>query len=141
MKLLLDEAVSPRLATVLTALGHPSEHVRALGIRGASDQEVVDRARSYDALVTLDLHRQGPEWIAVNEAMLTSAKIIRLRFGQAEDNGLMGQARSLIMKWSEIERAVLHEPGIRLVTVSRAGSSVRTLTSDEIEELLQARRT
>ena len=74
--------------------------------------------------------------------MLTSAKIIRLRFGQAEDNGLMGgQARSLIMKWSEIERAVLHEPGIRLVTVSRAGSSVRTLTADEIEELLRARRT
>ena len=73
--------------------------------------------------------------------MLTSAKIIRLRFGQAEDNGLMGQARSLIMKWSEIERAVLHEPGIRLVTVSRAGSSVRTLTADEIEELLEARRT
>ena len=104
MKLLLDEALSPRLATVLTALGHTSEHVRDLGIRGASDQEVVDRARSYDA-------------------------------------GLMGQARSLIMKWSEIERAVLHKPGIRLVTVSRAGSSVRTLTSDEIEELLQARRT
>ena len=73
--------------------------------------------------------------------MLTSAKIIRLRFGQAEDNGLMGRARSLIMKWSEIERAVLHEPGIRLVTVSRAGSPVRTLTADEIEELLQARRT
>ena len=141
MKLLLDEAVAPALATVLTALGHLSEHVRDLGIRGASDQEIVDRAQSYDALVTLDLHRQAPEWIAVNEAMLTSAKIIRLRFGQAEDSGLMGQARSLIMKWSEIERAVLHEPGIRLVTVSRAGSSVRTLTSDEIEELLQARRT
>ncbi len=140
MRLLLDEAMSPALAGVLTALGHPSDHVRDLGIRGASDQEIVDRARGYDALVTLDLHRQGPEWIVVNEALLTSAKIIRIRFGQAEDSGLMGQARSLIMKWSEIEHPVLHEPDVRLVTVSRSGSLVRRSTSDDIQELLRARR-
>ena len=140
MRLLLDEAMSPALAAVLTALGHPSDHVRDLGIRGASDQEIVDRAGSYDALVTLDLHRQGPEWIAVNEALLTSAKIIRIRFGQVEDSGLMGQARSLIMKWSEIEQSVLHEPDVRLVTVSRSGSLVRRSTSHEIQGLLQARR-
>lgn len=139
MRRLLDEAMSPALAAVLTALGHPSDHVRDLGIRGASDQEIVDRAQGYDALVTLDPHRQGPEWIVVNEAMLTSAKIIRIRFGRAEDSGLMAQARSLIARWSEIEQAVLREPAVRLVTVA-TGRKPRTQTLAEIEELLRARR-
>ena len=40
MRLLLDEATVPQLANVLTALGHPSQHVRDIGISGASDQEV-----------------------------------------------------------------------------------------------------
>ena len=66
MRLLLDEAMASDLAGVLNALGHPSDHIWDLGMSGASDAEVVQLAMDYDALVTLDLHRQQSEWLAVN---------------------------------------------------------------------------
>lgn len=140
MRLLLDEATVPQLARVLTALGHPSQHIRDLGIAGASDQEVVSRARDYDALLTLDLHRQQREWLVVNEAMVLATKVIRLRFGSKEDGGLMDQTRALVMKWPEIEHAVLDRDDARLITVSNAGSRVRVMTSDEITEMVAERR-
>ncbi len=140
MRLLLDEATVPQLACVLTALGHPSQHIRDLGIAGASDQEVVSRARDYDALLTLDLHRQQREWLVVNEAMVLATKVIRLRFGNKEDGGLMDQTRALVMKWPEIEYAVLDHDGARLITVSNAGSRVRVMTSGEITDMVAERR-
>lgn len=139
MRLLLDEATVPQLANVLTALGHPSQHVRDIGISGASDQEVVNRARDYDALLTLDLHRQQREWLVVNEAMVLATKVIRLRFGSNQDGGLMDQTRALVMKWSEIEHAVLDHDDARLVTVTNAGSRVRVMTADEIVGILAER--
>lgn len=140
MRLLLDEATAPQLAAVLTALGHPSDHVRDLGISGASDQEVVNRAGDYDALVTLDLHRQFREWLAVNEAMVSGTKVIRLRFSQSEDGDLMGQTRALVRKWSEIEHAVEGREDVRLVTVSGEGGTVRETTVADIEQALLDRR-
>ena len=139
MRLLLDEATVPQLANVLTALGHPSQHIRDLGMSGASDQEVVSRARDYDALLTLDLHRQQREWLVVNEAMVLTTKVIRLRFGSREDGGLMDQTRALVMKWSEIEHAVLDRDDARLVTVSNAGSRVRVMTADQIIGMVAGR--
>ena len=134
MRLLLDEATDPQLARVLTALRHPSDHVRDLGMSGAADAEVVNRARDYDALVTLDLYRQEDERLAANEAMLSGAKVIRIRFGRREDETLMGQTRALVVRWSEIERAVVEREDIRLITITGSGNNVRARTVEQIAD-------
>lgn len=130
---MLDEDMAPRLAAVLTALGHPSEHVREVGMTGAPDEDVVKRARDYDALITLDLHRQEREWFAVNEAMFAETKVIRVRFKPKEDESLMGQTRALVAKWSEVEHAVMEESAVRLITITAAGTKVRSNTVEQLE--------
>ena len=69
MRFLLDEGTAVGLAGVLRALGHEADHILELGWRGAPDEEVVRLAADYDALITLDLHRQDAEWVVVNEVM------------------------------------------------------------------------
>ena len=140
MRLLLDEAMAPGLADILTALGHPSDHISDLGMSGASDEEVVQRAMEYDALLTLDLHRQESEWVAVNNAMLSGAKVIRLRFRGSEVSSLLSQTQSIVRKWSEIERLVMDRDDVRLVVVSGEGSRVRARTADAIRATLRSRQ-
>lgn len=127
------------LAAVLTALGHASDHVTTIGLRGAPDDVVAERASEYTALITLDLHRQDAEWIAVNEAMLDSTRVIRLRFGGQERTELLDQARALILKWREWELAI-ENGDARLIIISGAGSKVRALDRESIRETLDARR-
>ena len=140
MRLLLDEAMARGLAAVLTALGHPSDHVSDLGMSGASDEEVVQRALDYDALLTLDLHRHEREWLAVNNAMLSGAKVIRLRFRGSEVSSLMSQTQAIVRKWPEIERSVMERDDIRLIVVSGEGGRVRARTVDAIRDNLRSRR-
>lgn len=108
---------------------------------GASDEEVVELAMGYDALVTLDLHRQQSEWLAVNNAMLAGAKVIRLRFRGSEVSSFLSQTQAIVRKWSEIEEAVMERDDVRLVTVSGSGSRVRVQTAEEIEGILRDRQT
>ena len=44
MRLLIDNALSPTLASELTAAGFDAVHVRALGIQHATDDVIFDRA-------------------------------------------------------------------------------------------------
>lgn len=46
MKFLLDENLSPTLATLLSAAGHEAVHISGLGMRSAPDPEVFDVAVS-----------------------------------------------------------------------------------------------
>jgi predicted nuclease of predicted toxin-antitoxin system len=46
MRFLLDENLSPRLAEVLRASGHDVQHVHEIGLTGASDHLVLERARA-----------------------------------------------------------------------------------------------
>jgi predicted nuclease of predicted toxin-antitoxin system len=141
VRILLDEAMAPGLAEVLTALGHPSDHVRDLGMAGASDEEVVERAHDYDVLLTLDLHRGEREWFAVHSAMLAGVKVIRLRFRRSEDSTLISQAQAVLRKWSEIEHLVMRRDDIGLIVLTRGGSSVRTRSVEAIQEDLRNRQT
>ena len=140
MRILLDEAMAPGLAGVLTALGHPSDHVRGLGMAGASDEEVVERALEYDALLTLDLHRGEREWFAVHSAMLAGAKVIRLRFRRSEDSTLISQAQAVLRRWSEIEEWVTRRDDIGLIVVTRGGSRLRVRSVEAIREDIRIRQ-
>ena len=51
MRLLVDNALSPRLAEGLRAAGHDAVHVRDLGLHAAPDQEIFDLAASEDRVV------------------------------------------------------------------------------------------
>ena len=107
---------------------------------GATDQEVARLASAYDVLVTMDLHRQQAEWVSIYEGLLSSIRIIRLRFPGRAPTDLMAQVRALVWKWSEWEGAFTHLE-TRLITIGSAGASVRVMTAEQIADLLEERST
>jgi len=80
VRFLLDQNVPQEIALVFQALHHQADHATALQLQRASDQDIAVAARGYDVLVTMDLHRQELEWIAVNRAIVDHGiKVLRLR--------------------------------------------------------------
>ncbi len=138
MQLLLDENTDPRLADVLRPLGHSVDHIESMGMAGADDATVVARAAEYDAFVTIDLHRQTREWIAVNEAMLGTVRVVRMRFRGSELGDLLDQARMLLSRWRDLEHQ-LTLTDTRLITLSGVGSQLRVTTADEVRAMLSDR--
>jgi hypothetical protein len=51
VKFLIDQNLSPRLASLLTAAGHDAVHTDALGLATAPDEVVLERARVDDRVV------------------------------------------------------------------------------------------
>jgi hypothetical protein len=138
VRFLLDEGIDIRLGGVLRALGHDADHILELGGQGAPDDEVVRLAADYDVLITLDPHRQDAEWVVVNEAMLQTVRVIRMRFTRSEQTSLLDQTRMLVARWRDWEHRIQNEAA-RLVMLTHAGTRVRTLTREQLEHLLQAR--
>lgn len=55
MRFLLDANLSPKLVAALSATGHTSRHVDEIGLLGASDVTIFDRAAADgDVLITAD---------------------------------------------------------------------------------------
>jgi predicted nuclease of predicted toxin-antitoxin system len=55
MKFLIDNALSPALATLLEQAGHDAVHVRSIGLQHADDDVIFDRAAvEHRVLVTAD---------------------------------------------------------------------------------------
>src|SRR2546427_933690 len=51
MRFLIDNALSPVLATLLTQAGHDALHVRTIELHRADDIEIFDRAAAEDRIV------------------------------------------------------------------------------------------
>ncbi len=77
MRFLVDENLSPRICTLLGASGHDAEHVRELGLAGASDHDVLVAAADGDrVVVTADTGDFGRELAATGA---TRPSVILLR--------------------------------------------------------------
>lgn len=137
MRFLLDEDMDPRLAMVLRALRHDADHIRDIGLAGATDERVARAGADYDVLVTMDLHRQNAEWVKISEALLASTRVIRLRFPGSLRVDLMAQARAMILRWGTWTHEF--DQGARLITISGAGSNIRAASVDDINEMLAGR--
>lgn len=99
MRFLLDENVADGLCLVLQGVGHEAVHVNDLGLKGASDFDLLKVAQDHDIFVTLDLHRQEAEFVAVNEAMIDNGvKILRIRLPAQEANLGLDLARSVLLR-------------------------------------------
>ena len=139
MRILLDENIEEGLVVVLRGLGHEEVHVSATEHRSKTDQELVEVARHFDVFVTLDLHRQEPEWLAVNRALVEGGiKIIRIRLPKQSTDPLLDVVRSLIyrMEWwmAEIRK------GSCLVTIGQMGTVSRSMSREDAMKILEQRQ-
>ena len=77
MRFLLDENLSPRACPLLITAGHQAAHVRAEGMAGASDQQVLAKAATDGrTLVTADRADFGRE-LALTRAVEPSVILLR----------------------------------------------------------------
>jgi predicted nuclease of predicted toxin-antitoxin system len=51
MRFLVDNALSPQLAVLLSTAGQTATHVRGLGMQRAPDEEIFERATADDAVI------------------------------------------------------------------------------------------
>lgn len=58
LRILLDENVPSALSLVLRALGHEAVHITDERLAGIKDPQLVEFAKDFDLMMTLDLHRQ-----------------------------------------------------------------------------------
>ncbi len=118
MKFLIDNALPPRLAVLLTKAGYESVHVRDYGMQAAADPEVMARALAEDrVLVSAD---------SDFAALLALAGATRPSFVLFRETDLVSAeqyAEQLLSNLAELEA----ELGLGCVVVFRGGVRVRRL--------------
>ena len=76
MKLLVDNALSPRVAEQLGDAGHDATHVRDIGMASASDQEILEHARS-EGHVVVTADTDFPQLLTVESENTPSVILFR----------------------------------------------------------------
>lgn len=136
MRLLLDENLSPRTATILTILGHPTERIGD----GARDEDLAVSINRYDTFVTFDLHRQLSARQAINRAIAGGGTVIRLRIAKGDPKEVMTQIRYLIAGWPEVQRLVEDHAEIGLLTITDQGQRIRATPRARVVQWLADNR-
>ena len=146
MRFLLDQNVPQEIALVFQALHHTAAHTAELGLATAPDEDIAAAARQYDVLVTLDLHRQEAEWIAVNRAIVQHGiKVLRLRPPKPRP-GVRLTPQLIILTiirqlTYEMERWLEAFAGdAALITIAREEKAFRVRTRDQVAEILTQRK-
>ena len=142
VRFLLDEHIPEGIALVLRGLRQDAEHVSALGLSGADDTDVAERAKDFDVFLTLDLHRQEREFFAVSRHLIEGGfKVLRLRLPRQPDidvdyNILLAQ--QLIHKMPEWLEGF--EEGAVLITLGPRLGRLSASTSADVASFVSARR-
>ena len=114
----------------------------ALGLSGADDTDVAERAKDFDVFLTLDLHRQEREFFAVSRHLIEGGfKVLRLRLPRQPDSDVdynILVARQLIHKMPEW--LVRFEEGAVLITLGATLGRLSARTSTEVASFVSARR-
>ena len=140
VRFLLDQNVDENLCLILRGLGHEATHVSTLGLAQATDFELLETAEQYDVFITLDLHRQEAEFIAVNEAMIDrGVKILRVRLPTQEGDLRLDLARSIIYRMDQWLMKLMRPEGA-LATIRSLGTVESVRTRTEALAILDARR-
>ena len=118
MRLLVDQAVSWRVARELAAAGHDAVHVRDVGLAAADDLPILDRA-SDERRVVVTQDTDFGTLLAASATTRPSVIILRLRDGRPEIH-----ARVLLANLEVIESDL--QSGA-IVVISDTGIRVRRL--------------
>jgi hypothetical protein len=145
VRFLLDQNVPQEIALVFQALHHVADHAANLGLERASDEEVAEAARSYDVLVTIDLHRQEAEWLAVTRRIVEHGiRVLRLRppkpapgVHATRELLILTIIRQLTFQTDAWIDALQGDAS--LVTIAREEKAFRVRTRDEVAAMLNRR--
>src|SRR5215216_828594 len=137
MRILADEMFDDRIAQVLRALGHEVVLVRKR-YRRAKDQRLAAIAKDFDFFLTLDLHRQESEWMAVNHQIVYAGiRVVRLKLPKDSKDFVLDVVRALT---AHMERWIAAlELGAYLVTISQGGEKIRTHDRAQVWAMIEAR--
>lgn len=122
MKLLVDQAVSWRVAEMLASAGHDTVHVRDLDLGAADDAVIPDRALSEQRVVITQDTGFGT-LLAASGAARPSVIVLRL-----QDAHPVVQARTLMMNLGVVERDLVDGA---IVVMTEASIRVRRLPIEE----------
>ncbi len=137
MRLLLDEGVATLAAHALVRRGHVADLAVRIGLGAAPDEQVIERAGEYDALVTLDIFRQEDEFRAACLAMLGGLRIVRVRqriILSPEDH-----RRAVLIALNPLAASLRDDDGVRLIIVDPDDGSLRTTDRDGVAAMLLER--
>lgn len=139
MRILLDECMAEVMAPVLKTIGHAVTHVkRTRRYRGKSDFDLVKIARRYDAFITMDLHRQEAEWLAIHEELVAGGvAVVRVRLPKRFVNEELEEIRTLTHRMEDWLAEL--EQGMALVVLSEGGKNIRARTREQVREMLDGR--
>jgi predicted nuclease of predicted toxin-antitoxin system len=140
MRILLDENMAEVIAPVIRTVGHTVTHVRRTrSLKGKSDVELVKVAKRYDVFITMDLHRQDTEWLAVYEALVEgSIAIVRVRLPKKFTNEELEEIRTLTRRMEDWLAEL--EQGAALVILSDRGATIRPRTREQIRAMIDKRK-
>lgn len=138
MRILLDQCIADVMKPVLKTVGHKVTHVNlSKRYRGRSDISLVEVARRYDLFITIDLHRQEAEWLAVNRALVEGKiAVVRVKLPKRFVNEELEEIRTLTCRMEEWLAEV--EQGKVLIILSDQGRKIKVRTREEVREMLDA---
>lgn len=137
MRFLLFENLDPQLGPFLTAMGHEAVHINPDGSEYLTDDLTFDLAEQYDALVILDSHDRGDEWIATyREIIMREIRIVRVKMTHHfTADVLFETVRVMMAKFEEWIR-YLEETDCHLITISHRGTKVNGTRREGVSDLL-----